>query len=743
MRKIVIIGGVAGGATAATRLRRLSENTKITIFEAGSYVSFANCGLPYHISGLIADRSKLLLQSPESFKRRYNVDVKVNTKVLKIFPETKEVLVKNLFTNVETKESYDQLLLSPGTNTFLPPIKGIQTANYHFLRSIEDMDRIMKQISQLSNKSALVIGGGFIGMEIVENLVEAGIHSHLVELNDQVMKNLDFDLAVRIHKELRDKKVNLHLKTSVKEIQAIPGGNRITLSNNQVLEVGIILLGTGVLPRTELALDAQLDIGKTGGIIVNPYLQTSDPNIFAVGDAIEVKHLINRKQVLVPLAWPANRQGRIVADNIMGINPKPFKGVLGTSIAKIFDLTVASTGLNEKQLENANIKYHVATINRLDHAGYYPGASDIILKLLFDEEGAILGAQGIGENGVDKRIDVIATAIRGKLKAQELQELELAYAPPYNSAKDPVNILGYLAENILTKMVETVEYNQLEALSKDNRYNILDVRTKKEYDNGALFNAQNIDINTLRDNLHLLDRDKIHIVYCRVGFRSYLAYRILINNGFKARNLTGGYTLYEPMIKPSHYERYIGIIENLDSFSIAISDGHQIISSKTYMLSDTAIPQFLTDLERQNVPLSQILICMEERNHQQNGLLYQLCKQKANVWITRHSNQPKAASNGLNNAKAKAISLANFAYKQEKQAVLLKFNDAVCDELYGLEDKRKKLNDAMEILTFGQNGQKYYFDSVAMIKRDLEAVDSKIDFIWSMAMKEQNALVTK
>ncbi len=544
--KILIIGGVAGGATAATRLRRLSEENEIIIFERGEHVSFANCGLPYHIGDVIKERNDLLLQTPKSLKERFNLDVRIKTEIVSIDREKEEVKAQNLKTGEFYTESYDKLLLSPGAEPFRPPIQGIDSKRILTLRNITDMDRIISGVKE--SKKVAVVGGGFIGLEVAENLIEKGLDVSLVELAPQVMAPVDFEIASIVHEHLKEKGLDLKLNTAVESFKEKENTIDLMLSDTTVLNADLVILAIGVKPENKLAKEAQLEIGTTGGILVNEYLQTSDENIYAVGDAIEVSHYVNNTKVLIPLAWPANRQGRIVADNITKENLYPYKGSLGTSILKIFDINVASTGLNERILKKSNHDYKTALVTRGNHAGYYPGSTPLILKLIFGLDGTIYGAQAIGKKGVDKRIDVIATAIKGGLKAHDLSDLELAYAPPFNSAKDPVNIVGYVAENILNNDLEMINYDQVEAYQNKKDVTFLDVRTVQEYNEGAIENAMNIDLNMLRKNLNQLDKKQTYVVYCKVGLRGYLAYNILKKNGFKVFNLNGGYSIWKNTI---------------------------------------------------------------------------------------------------------------------------------------------------------------------------------------------------
>ena len=546
--KIIIIGGVAGGASAATRLRRMNETNEIVMFERSDYISFANCGLPYHIGETIKDRNNLLVQTVKGMKDRFGIDVRVKTEVLRINPKEKTILAKNLVTGEKYEESYDKLLLSPGAEAFIPPIPGVNSKNIYSLRNMNDMDKIKGKVDK-GIKRAVVIGAGFIGLEIAENLVQRDIEVTIVEKSNQVLAPVDFDIASEVHQHIKEFKTELYLNDGAKEFIDIGDRTKVKLESGIEIIADIIIMAIGVKPENKLALEAGLELGKTGGIKVNEYLQTSDKDIYAVGDAIEVKHYINVAESLIPLAWPANRQGRIVADTILGIRQKSYTGSLGTSILKAFDLTVSATGLNEKILKRNGIPYMVATVNRNDHASYYPGATPLTLKLIFNKEGDILGAQGIGYKGVDKRIDIIATAIKGNLKVWDLQELEVAYAPPYNSAKDPVNIVGYTAENMINGEIETFRYFEIDELSKDINNQFLDVRTKMENRLGTIKNSINIDVNELRDNLDSLNKDKTYLVFCQVGLRGYLAYRILVQNGFKVKNLDGGYRLWSHTVQ--------------------------------------------------------------------------------------------------------------------------------------------------------------------------------------------------
>ena len=543
--KILIIGGVAGGATAATRLRRLSEENEVIIFEKGEHISFANCGLPYHIGGVIADRDKLLLQTPTSLKTRYNLDVRIFNEVLKINKDQKTVEIRNLITKEIYTESYDKLLLSPGAEPFRPDIPGINLDKIMTLRNVADMDRIIVKTKKLKNIA--VVGGGFIGLEVAENLVDIGLNVSVIELGNQVMAPVDFEFAKMVQHHAAAKNLKIHVNTGVEAFEEKEDKIELKLNNGQTMLADAVIFAIGVKPENALAKAAGLELGVTGGIAVNEFMQTSDAAIYAVGDAIEVAHYINQAKVLIPLAWPANRQGRLVADTITRGNKTAYKGTLGTSILKFFDLTVATTGLNEKLLKRYNIPYRTVTVTRANHASYYPGATNIVLKMNFGEDGTIYGAQALGQEGVDKRIDVIATAIKGNLTIYDLQEIEVAYAPPYNAAKDPVNILGYVAENMLNDDVRLVNYDELdEYLAAENGI-LIDVRTKTEFENGAIPNAIHMDVDTLRENLDFFDKNKKYVIYCQIGLRGYLAQRILRNNDIDSVNLNGGYGLWKPV----------------------------------------------------------------------------------------------------------------------------------------------------------------------------------------------------
>ena len=542
-KKILIVGGVAGGASAAARARRLSETAQITIFERGPYISFANCGLAYHIGGDIAERDRLLVQTPEGFKNRFNVDVHTDTEVTYIDRKNKTVTIKDLTKNATRTEQYDSLILSPGADPIIPPLPGADLEGVYTLRSIPDMDRIKKIIDDNKATTALVIGGGYIGLEMAEALVHRKLKVTLAELAPQVLGPLDQEMATPLHQELLLHGVDLKLGTSAEQIQKGDNALNIVLSTKQLIQADIVILAIGVKPETTLAKDAGLTIGSRGGIVVNQNMQTSDPDIYAVGDAIEVKYFPTDEDALIPLAGPANRQGRIAADNTFG-KTSAYNGTQGTSVCKIFNLTAAMTGLNEKLAKKLNIPYEKIFIHPASHATYYPGASQMSLKLLFDpKDGKVLGAQAVGINGVDKRIDVIATALRSGLTVYDLEELELCYAPPYGSAKDPVNYAGFVAANYLNGTAAICHTEDILAVS-DNRV-IIDVRSEAEVTAGTIPGSINIPVDILRSKLGELDKAKEYIVFCQVGLRGYLACRILSQNGFQCRNLTGGYKTYK------------------------------------------------------------------------------------------------------------------------------------------------------------------------------------------------------
>ncbi len=546
--KIVIIGGVAGGMSAATRLRRLDETAEITILEKGPYVSFANCGLPYYVGGEITDRNQLMVQTPEKLKERFNLDVRVNSEAVSIDPQEKVITVADQDDSYTL--SYDKLILSPGAKPFVPPTEGLTAAkNVFTLRNVPDVDAITQFIEDKQPKKAIVIGAGFIGLEMAENLHNRGLDVTIVEMAPQVLPPFDEEMAGYITAELKEKGITLYTGVAAEAFE--DEGRVIVLENGERLESELTLMSVGVRPESELAEKAGIKTGMRGGILVDEYYQTSQSDIYAIGDAIIVKQQLTGEDTMIALASPANRQGRQVADVIAGYERKN-KGSIGTAIVRVFDLVAASTGLNERQLSAGHQKYASVHIQSKHHAGYYPGAETIVLKLLFNpEDGTIFGAQAVGKAGVDKRIDVIATAIKGHLTVDDLPELELAYAPPFGSAKDPVNMAGYTAMNVVEGLTDIAQWHELEEL-QDNGWMLLDVRDEDEIKvNGAMPNAINIPLNDLRTRLGELDKEKSYVVSCHSGQRSYIAERIIKQSGFTVKNLDGAFALYST-VKPEN-----------------------------------------------------------------------------------------------------------------------------------------------------------------------------------------------
>ncbi len=543
--KLVIIGGVAGGATAAARARRVSEEAEIIVLERGEYISFANCGLPYYIGNVIKKRDDLLLATPEEFKERHRIEVRVFSEVVDIDDKKKSVKIKHIHTGEIYEESYDKLILSPGAEPIKPPLEGIDLENIFHLRNIPDSDRIKHMVDSKKPRNAVVVGGGFIGLEMAENLVDRGVNTTIVEMLDQVMPSLDWEMASIVHKHLREKKVALDLENGVKAFSKADGQIVVSTQKGKQIECDMVLLSVGIRPENKLAKQAGLKIGNTGGIWVDSTMKTSDPDIYAVGDAVEVRDLVTGFPTLTALAGPANKQARIAADNALG-RKSVFRGTIGTSIVKVFDISVASTGANEKFLNKHDIPHLVSYTHSGSHAGYYPGATNTSIKLIFSPaEGKILGAQIIGKKGVDKRIDILATAIRAQMTVFDLEELELAYAPPYSSAKDPVNIAGFVASNILKNDMEIAHWDEISELMNQGAV-LLDLRTKFELKHsGKIDGALHIPIDELRNRLSELDKQKEYVPFCAVGYRGYLGHRILVQNGFKSRNLSGGFITYK------------------------------------------------------------------------------------------------------------------------------------------------------------------------------------------------------
>ena len=553
MEKTLIIGGIAGGATTAARLRRRNENMEIIIFEKGDYISYANCGLPYYIGDIIKNRDALLLQTPQAMKNKFNIDVRVASEVIKILPEENKIIVKDLKTKKEYKESYDNLVIATGSSPIKPPIKGIENENIFVLWTVNDTDNIKKYISEKKPKSVSIIGGGFIGLEMAENLHKLGLDVSLIEMQDQVMAPVDKEMANLIHENMVNNNINLILGDGVKEFHNKNGKTEIELNSGKNILTDMVILSIGIKPNSQIAADANIELNERKGIVVNEYLQTSVKNIYAVGDVIGVENYVTKQKTMIPLAGPANKQARILADNICGDNKK-YNGSLGTSIAKVFDLDVASVGINEKQLKNiGKIKgkdYFTAIINQKSHAGYYPNAKQITLKIIFDKNGKIYGGQIIGEEGVDKRIDTLATTIKLNGTIYDLEELELAYAPPFSSAKDPINMLGFVAENIIRGFVKFIEWNELDEIIDNNKsdYIILDVTEDFEREAFSIPNSYHIPLGQLHKRLNELDKNKTIIPYCAIGVRSYNAARTLMQNGFEnVYVLSGGTSFYKSM----------------------------------------------------------------------------------------------------------------------------------------------------------------------------------------------------
>lgn len=546
----LIIGGVAGGATVAARLRRIDEKANIILFERGKYVSYANCGLPYYIGGTINNREKLFVQTVKGFTGRFRIDIRTEQEVTAIRPDKKEVEVKNLSTGETYTETYDKLVLSPGAEPLRPGIEGIGSKKIFTLRNVPDTDTIKNYVNTENPKHAIVVGGGFIGLEMAENLHDLGIQVDVVEMADQVMAPLDFSMAAIVHRQLTEKGVGLHLEDGVNRFEEKDGGVTVHLRSGKQIATDMVLLSIGVRPETKLAKDAGLAIGERGGITVNDYMQTSDADIYALGDAVETRHLVTGQPTLIPLAGPANKQGRIVADNIVFGNKEKYPGSIGTSIAKVFDLTVATAGANAKLLKRNNIAYISSYTHGVSHAGYYPNAVSLSIKILFaPKSGKLLGAQVVGFDGVDKRIEMLAQVIQRGGTVYDLAELEHAYAPPYSSAKDPVNMAGFVAENILSEKCRIIQWRELAELPADTIR--IDVRTHDEYKLGTIPGFINIPVDELREHLDELPKEKPIVVTCAVGLRGYLAYRILVQNGFKhVRNLSGGYKTWSVATAP-------------------------------------------------------------------------------------------------------------------------------------------------------------------------------------------------
>lgn len=547
--KVLIVGGVAGGASAAARLRRLDENAEIILFEKGEFISYANCGLPYYVGDVIKEREKLLVQTPKAMRDRFNIDVRTLSEVMAINRQAKKVTVHDHASGNDYEESYDKLILSPGAEPRRAPIEGMDLPGIFTLRTVPDTYKIRDFVDQKRPQRAVVIGGGFIGVEMAENLMERGVAVTLVEFTDQVVASMDADMAAFLHQHMRMKGLKLLFRTGAAGFRQDQDGDlQVRLTNGEYLSTDLVIFSIGINPDSRLAREADLDLGINGAIKVNPALQTSDPDIYAVGDAIEIENFVTGQPGLIPLAGPANKQGRIAADNIAG-RAVNFEGVQGSAVLKVFDMTAASTGLNEKQLKREKIDYAKTYIHPLDHAGYFPGATQLSLKMLYNpENGKILGAQAVGFNGVEKRIDVLATAQRLGATVYDLEKLELTYAPPFSSAKDPVNMLGFTAANVLRGDTAVFHYHDVADINLDQD-RLIDVRTPEEYALGTINGAVNMPLDNLRTRLSELPADRKLYVFCQVGLRGYLASRILQQHGFaQVYNLSGGYKLFNTVM---------------------------------------------------------------------------------------------------------------------------------------------------------------------------------------------------
>ena len=543
--KVVIIGGVAGGATAAARIRRLDEKAEIMVFEKSGFISYANCGLPYYIGGTIENEVDLTLQTPQSFYSRFRVDMRVYHEVISINPDSKTVTVKNLGTGEVFEESYDKLLISTGARPVKPPFDGIDSDRIFTLRTVEDTLKIKKYVTENKSKSAVIVGGGFIGIEVAENLHELGMNVTLVEAAQQLMSPFDSDMAAFIHAEIRKNGINLMLNTRVEGFADTESGINVKLKDKDTLNADMVVMAIGVAPDTALAKNAGLALGIKDSIVVNDRMETSHLDIYAVGDAVQIKNFVTDSDTLISLAGPANKQGRIAADNICGGDSR-YTGGQGSSVIKIFDLTAASTGINERTAAQSGLAFDKVILSPMSHAGYYPGGKIMTMKVIFEKETyRILGAQIIGYDGVDKRIDVLAAAIRAGMKAYDLAELDLAYAPPYSSAKDPVNMAGYIIENIKNGVVKQWYYEDVDNLINDGGVTLLDARTQTEYSRGHIEGFINIPVDSLRERIGELDKNKPVYVMCQSGLRSYIASRILVGNGFDAYNFAGGFRFYD------------------------------------------------------------------------------------------------------------------------------------------------------------------------------------------------------
>jgi len=542
--KVVIVGGVAGGATAAARIRRMDDSAQIVVFERSSFVSYANCGLPYYIGGVITDKRDLTLQSPDGFRERFRIDVRVRHEVTAIDVDAKTVTVRGLDTGETYTETYDKLLLSPGARPTVPDVPGKDLPGVFTLRTVEDTFRIREYVEENAPKSAVIAGGGFIGLEMAENLTAAGVRVTLLQRPKQVLPPLDGDIAAFLHAHIREKGVDLRLGCALESIEKDGQALAVRASGTELVRADMVVLALGVTPDSKLARDAGLRLGAKDSIAVNDRMETSAPDVYAVGDAVEITHFVSGAKALVPLAGPANKQGRIAADNICGLDRR-YTGAQGSSVVRVFDMTAAATGLNEKTAAAAGIDYDKIVISPTSHASYYPGANRMVMKVLY-EKGTLrlLGANAAGYDGVDKRMDVLAGAIRAGQSALDLRDLELCYAPPYSSAKDPVNMAGYVIENIVEGRIKQYHWHDVAGLPRDGSVTLLDVRTPGEYKGGCAEGFINIPVDELRDRVSELDPGKPVYVMCQGGIRSYYACRFLAQNGFDCYNFSGGYMFY-------------------------------------------------------------------------------------------------------------------------------------------------------------------------------------------------------
>ena len=546
--KVVIIGGVAGGATAAARIRRLDEKAEIIVFEKSGYVSYANCGLPYYIGGVIQNKEELTLQTPESFWKRFQITMKVRHEVTGIFPERKTVAVKNLNTGESFEEVYDKLLISTGAKPVWPKLPGTDLDNLFTLRTVEDTLKIREFVEKNQPKSAVLAGGGYIGLELAENLRELGLDVTIVQRPKQLMNPLDGDMAAFVHAKMRSRGVKLMLGHTVEGFEKGEKGTRVLLKDEQPLEADMVILAIGVAPDSHLAKEAGLELGIKGSIVVNDRMETSAPDIFAAGDAVEVRHYITGEKALISLAGPANKQGRIAADNICGGDSR-YPGSLGSSVIKVFDMTAASAGINERTAKQTGIDYDKVYLSPASHASYYPGGKVMTMKVIFEKESyRLLGAQIIGYEGVDKRIDVLATAIHAGLNATQLKDLDLAYAPPYSSAKDPVNMAGFMIDNIAKGTLKQWHLEDMDKISKDKDVVLIDVRTVCEFSRGHIDGFKNIPVDELRERISEIEKGKPVYLICQSGLRSYIASRILEGNGYETYNFSGGFRFYDAVV---------------------------------------------------------------------------------------------------------------------------------------------------------------------------------------------------